>query len=75
MSVWPGNLRYGTVQQSSRLSLLRGKKMAYRWSINDDTLYGLRAIGVPAINKRLKNVFESGEFDKDTTISKMETVY
>ena len=28
-----------------------------------------------AINKRLKNVFESGELDKDTTISKMETVY
>ena len=29
---------------------------------------------VPAISKHLKNIFESGELDKNTTISKMETV-
>ena len=31
-------------------------------------------VGVPAISKHLKNIFESGELNKDTTISKMETV-
>ena len=29
---------------------------------------------VPAISKHLKNIFASGELDRDTTISKMETV-
>ncbi|MBR5254374.1 MAG: hypothetical protein IKV46_04965 [Bacteroidales bacterium] len=31
-------------------------------------------VGVPAISKHLKNIFESGELNKDTTISKMEIV-
>ena len=31
-------------------------------------------VGVPAISKHLKNIFESGELDKTMTISKMETV-
>ena len=31
-------------------------------------------VGVPAISKHLKNIFESGELNKDTTISKMETI-
>ena len=31
-------------------------------------------VGVPAISKHLKNIFESGELDRNTTISKMETV-
>ena len=29
---------------------------------------------VPAISKHLKNIFESGELERDMTISKMETV-
>lgn len=29
---------------------------------------------VPAISKHLKNIFESGELERDATISKMETV-
>lgn len=29
---------------------------------------------VPAISKHLKNIFASGELNRDTTISKMETV-
>ena len=29
---------------------------------------------VPAISKHLKNIFASGELDRDATISKMETV-
>ena len=31
-------------------------------------------VGIPAISKHLKNTFESGELNKVTTISKMETV-
>lgn len=31
-------------------------------------------VGVPAISKHLKNIFESGELNKDTTVSKMETI-
>ena len=34
----------------------------------------LFAVGVPAINKHLKNIFESGELNEKGTISKMETV-
>lgn len=34
----------------------------------------LFGVGVPAISKHLKNIFEEGELNPDTTISKMETV-
>ena len=34
-------------------------------------LYG---VGVPAINKHLSHIFEEGELDKETTVSKMEIV-
>ena len=30
-------------------------------------------VGVPAINKHLKNIFDSGELMADSVISKMET--
>ena len=33
-------------------------------------LFGVK---VPAINKHLKNIFESGELDRSATVSKMET--
>jgi hypothetical protein len=34
----------------------------------------LFAVGVPAINKHLKNIYETGELEPDSTISKMEIV-
>ncbi|NBB78919.1 MAG: hypothetical protein GVY36_05665 [Verrucomicrobia bacterium] len=34
----------------------------------------LFGVGVPAINKHLKNIFESGELEEATTVSKMEIV-
>ena len=34
----------------------------------------LFGVGVPAINKHLKNIFEEGELSKSVTISKMEIV-
>lgn len=32
----------------------------------------LFGVGVPAISKHLKNIFEEGELDKDVVVSKME---
>jgi len=37
-------------------------------------LADLFAVKVPAINKHLKNIFESGELSREATISKMEIV-
>lgn len=34
----------------------------------------LFGVGVPAISKHLKNIFEEGELEEKATISKMETV-
>src|SRR5690606_26323669 len=34
----------------------------------------LFGVGVPAISKHLKNIFESGELAREATVSKMETV-
>lgn len=31
-------------------------------------------VGVPAVSKHLKNIFEEGELSQEMTISKMETV-
>ena len=49
--------------------------------IKDETLWctqkamaQLFGVGVPAISKHLKNIFEEGELDKTTTVSKMEIV-
>ena len=49
--------------------------------IKDDTLWltqksmaELFGVGVPAISKHLKKIYESEELEKNTTISKMETV-
>lgn len=48
---------------------------------HDETLWltqrlmaDLFGVGVPAINKHLKNIFESGELDEAATLSKMEIV-
>ncbi|OAM90733.1 hypothetical protein OH491_03150 [Termitidicoccus mucosus] len=37
-------------------------------------LADLFAVGTPAINKHLKNIYESGELEETATISKMERV-
>ena len=34
----------------------------------------LFGVGVPAISKHLTHIFDEGELDKDTTVSKMEIV-
>jgi hypothetical protein len=42
--------------------------------LTQKALAELFGVGVPAINKHLKNIFESGELEPAATISKMETV-
>jgi len=42
--------------------------------LNQKQLSELLDVGVPAINKHLKNIFEAGELEEAATISKMEIV-
>jgi hypothetical protein len=49
--------------------------------IKDETIWAtqkamaqLFGVGVPAISKHLAHIFEEGELNKDTTVSKMEIV-
>lgn len=49
--------------------------------ISDETIWTtqksmaeLFGVGIPAINKYLKNIYDSNELSRDATISKMETV-
>ena len=49
--------------------------------IKDETIWAtqkamaqLFGVGVPAISKHLTHIFDEGELDKDTTVSKMEIV-
>ncbi len=42
--------------------------------LSQKALAELFGVKVPAINKHLKNIFESGELDREATVSKMEIV-
>ncbi len=61
--------------------VIEGKEDGVQVVYKNDTIWATQKamatlfdVGVPAISKHLKNIFESGELDKDATISKMETV-
>ena len=50
--------------------------------IKDETLWctqkamaQLFGVGVPAISKHLKNIFDEGELDKDVVVSRSESTY
>ena len=42
--------------------------------LTQKALAELFAAGIPAINKHLKNIFDSGELSREATVSKMEIV-
>ena len=42
--------------------------------LSQNSMAELFGVNVPAISKHLKNIFEEGELQKETTLSKMETV-
>ena len=61
--------------------VIEGKENGIQVIYKDDSIWATQKamatlfdVGVPAISKHLKNIFESGELDKTVTISKMETV-
>lgn len=61
--------------------IIKGKENGVQVVYKDDTIWATQKamatlfdVGVPAISKHLKNIFESRELNRNTTISKMETV-
>ena len=60
--------------------MLEGKENGIQVMYKDETIWATQKamaqlfdVGVPAISKHLKNIFESGELDGNSVISKMET--
>ena len=60
--------------------MLEGKEDGIQVTYKDETIWATQKamaqlfdVGVPAISKHLKNIFESGELDGKSVISKMET--
>lgn len=56
-------------------------EIEFRWDLKNETIWWslnqiaeLFWVQKPAISKHLKNIFESWELDKNSTVSKMETV-
>jgi len=42
--------------------------------LTQKALAELFGVGIPAINKHLRNIFDSGELSRESTVSKMEIV-
>ena len=60
--------------------MLEGKEGGIQVMYKNETIWATQKamaqlfdVGVPAISKHLKNIFESGELGEDSVISKMET--
>lgn len=60
--------------------MLEGKEEGIQVMYKDETIWATQKamaqlfdVGVPAISKHLKNIFESGELSENSVISKMET--
>ena len=61
--------------------MLEGKEDGIQVMYKNETIWTTQKamarlfdVGVPAISKHLKNIFESGELDEHSVISKMETI-
>jgi hypothetical protein len=59
--------------------MLEGKEEGIQVMYKDETIWAtqkamaqLFGVGVPAISKHLKNIFDEGELDKKVVVSKME---
>lgn len=64
-------LLYQTEDGSTRIEVRFAGETAW---LTQKALAELFGVKVPAINKHLKNIFESGELDRSATVSKMEMV-
>ena len=64
-------LLYTAPEGTVKVSVLFQDETAW---LTQRALAELFGVGVPAIAKHLKNIFESGELDPTAAVSKMETV-
>lgn len=64
-------LLYQTPQGDVRVECLFQDETIW---LTQKVIAALFGVGVPAISKHLKNIFESGELLEKATVSKMETV-
>lgn len=63
-------LLYTTPDDDVRLDIVLKDESIW---ITQKAMAELFSVGVPAISKQLKNIFESGELQKELVISKLET--
>ena len=64
-------LIYNTQQEDVKIGVVVKEETLW---LTQKAMAELFGVGVPAINKHIKNIFEEGELPENTTISKMETV-
>jgi hypothetical protein len=64
-------LLYTTPQEDVKVNVVVKDEMLW---LTQKAMAELFDVGVPAISKHIKNIFEEGELPERTTISKMETV-
>ncbi len=64
-------LFYTTPQGTQKISVVYENESLW---LTQKAMAELFGVNVPAIAKHLANIYESGELDRETTISKMETV-
>jgi hypothetical protein len=62
---------FNTTDQKVRVSVYFQKGTFW---LTQKAMAELFGVNVPAINKHLKNIFETDELDRESTISKMEIV-
>ena len=76
----PKNIEIRNSTAEFLIFMLEGKEDGIQVMYKDETIWATQKamaqlfdVGVPAISKHLKNIFESGELDGKSVISKMET--
>lgn len=78
--LWQKNIEIRNSAAEFLIFMLEGKEDGIQVMYKDETIWATQKamaqlfdVGVPAISKHLKNIFESGELDGKSVISKMET--
>ena len=76
----PKNIEIRNSTAEFLIFMLEGKENGIQVMYKNETIWATQKamaqlfdVGVPAISKHLKNIFESGELDGNSVISKMET--
>ena len=74
------NIEIRNITAEFLIFMLEGKENGIQVMYKNETIWATQKamaqlfdVGVPAISKHLKNIFESGELDGNSVISKMET--